>query len=102
MLKNNRCGLFLPKKLLISASGIDPKIIAADEKSGKLDFDEQGNIWYHNALNYVVDKWEEGALMYSPISEKEEHNFASRVLSRLDDQISAGNLEMVWCKEYKD
>ena len=96
-------GLHLPKDLLILASGLDKKVIEADIKSRKLVLiPGKDEIWYHDALNYVFDKWKEGKdLMYPAFSDEPENSFAARVLSHLDDQIAVENLEMTWRRKFR-
>ncbi len=94
-------GLRIPKNLLISASGLDKKIVESDIQNRVLLADDNGDVWFHDAFTYVKKKWEDGALMFAP-DNGTEHYFAERVLSRLDDQISAGNLEINWKKPYKE
>ena len=90
-------GLRLPKDLVISASGIGKNIIDDDIRQGILFADKNNDIWYHDALNYVAEKWNEGkTIMYDPLRDEGECSFAARVLSRIDDQISVGNLELIW------
>ena len=39
-------GFYIPKHVLVHASGIDEKIINSDIKDGKLQTNQQGFIWY--------------------------------------------------------
>ena len=94
-------GLRIPKELLTEASGIEKRIIDADAASKRIVFDEINEIWYHEALQYVFKKWNEGTKMLPPFSDKPEGSFAARVMSRLDDQIAVGNLEMKWKRNYR-
>ena len=96
-------GLHIPKDLLILASGLDKKVVDGDLRSRKLVVTPgKDEIWYHDALVYVFDKWNEGKdKMYPPYSEEPEQSFAARVLSHLDDQIAVENLEMTWKRKFR-
>lgn len=95
MPENN--SLYIPKRVLVYASGIDEKTINADIKSGALRFNENGYIWYREAIQYVCKKWEQGKTeMYDPNGGEPDHNFSSRVMSILDDEIAASNLSFRW------
>jgi len=89
--------LYIPKKVLIHASGIDKKIVDADIKNNILKMDENGYIWYREAAQYVCKKWADGKIeMYDPNGEEPDKNFSSRVLSILDDQIAENKLTLSW------
>jgi hypothetical protein len=89
--------LYIPKRVLVNASGIDEKNVNADIKSGALKLNENGNIWYRQATQYVCQKWEQGKTdMYDPNGGEPDHNFSSRILSILDDEIGVSNLSFKW------
>ena len=90
--------LYIPKELLIKASGIQKDVVDKDEASGIITF-QDGFIWYNNAISYVTRKWSEGKTqMYPPISNDQEHSFPTRILSLLDDELASGRLKMEWKK----
>ena len=95
MSKNN--SLYIPKRVLVLASGIDEKTVNSDINNGILKLGESGYIWYREATQYVCKKWEQGKTnMYDPNGGEPDHNFSSRVLSILDDEIAASNLSLRW------
>ena len=95
MSKNN--SLYIPKRVLIHASGIDEKTIDADIKNNNLKLTEDGYIWFRVAAQYVCEKWAGGkTTMYDPNAGEPDHNFSSRVLSLLDDEIGVSNLSFIW------
>ena len=90
--------LYIPKEMLIIASGLDEKEISRDEADNVLCFVD-GFIDYRSALVYVDRKWKEGkSQMFPPYSEDPNSSFASRVLGLIDDEIATGGLKMEWKK----
>lgn len=95
-MKTNK-GLIIPIHILEKASGISEKILKNDIHNSRLRMHEEGFIWYHDALVYVYEKWNEGKIeMYPPYSDEPNHSFAARVLSIMDDEITAKNLSIEW------
>jgi hypothetical protein len=95
MPKNN--SLYITKRILELASGIDKKMIDNDIAEGLIRVNDDGLIWYRTASQYVTNKWQDGKVnMYDPNMGEPDHNFSSRVLSLLDDDIAAGNVSITW------
>ena len=91
--------LYIPKWMLICASGIEERIVNSDIKDGILSLSKDGYIWYREASQYVCKKWEQGKTkMYNPNGGEPDHNFSSRVLSILDDEIGVSNVSLKWNK----
>lgn len=93
----NLCSLSIPKDVLVSASGIDTKIIEKDIASGLIITKDKYFIWYRDAIQYVFRKWEEGKTkMYDPHGVGIDNSIQARILSRMDDEIGCGNLTFLW------
>lgn len=96
---SSKNSLYITKEVLEHASGLDVAEMKKDIESGKLILDKNGMVWYRTASQYVMDKWSEGkAKMYDPNGGEPDHNFSSRVLSILDDEIAVSNLIFTWEK----
>lgn len=90
-------GLLVPIYVLEKASGISKKIIVKDIENSLLGESVKGYVGYQTALRYVFQKWNEGNVeMYPPYSDDPDHSFAARVLSLMDDEITANNLKVEW------
>lgn len=95
-MKYNR-GLLIPIYILEKASGISKKVIVKDIENSLLRESVKGYVWYHTALHYVFQKWNEGNVeMHPPYSNDPDHSFAAIVLSLMDDEITANNLKVEW------
>ena len=93
-------GLLIPIHVLETASGISKEIIRKDIEGSVLNVQHDAYVWYRDALVYVFKKWNEGkAKMYPPYSENPDQSFAARVLSLMDDEITANRLNIEWKDE---
>ena len=93
-------GLLIPIHILEIASGISKELIRKDIESSVLNVQYDTYVWYRDALVYVFKKWNDGkAKMYPPYSEDPDNSFAARVLSFMDEEITANRLDIEWKDE---
>lgn len=84
-------GLRLSKKMFIYAGGLYDERNNQHELDGILEkiVDENGLLWYHDALNLYSKLFDSGKYYMFPIE-----TIPTKVLDHLDDYISSGALRL--------